>query len=95
MDELKGLEQMVKKYEDMLERALGEVEVAAMENSFLFRAGCDLVGMARAYHDDGVFFMEKGEHARALVCFSYGHGFLDAGVRLGVLSASSASLFTI
>ncbi|MHC1593184.1 MAG: DUF357 domain-containing protein [Methermicoccaceae archaeon] len=95
MDELLKLKERVEKYEDMLGCALGEVEVAAMDNSFLFRAGHDLIEMARAYHGDGLFFMEKQEYTRALVCFSYGHGFLDAGVRLGVLRAKSASLFTI
>lgn len=79
----------------MLERALEEVEIAAMRDSFLFRAGCDLLEMARAYHEDGIFFMGKNDLVNALVCFSYGHGFLDAGVRMGVLRAKSKTLFTL
>jgi len=94
MVEPPALEEKAKRYEDMLERALEEVEIAAMRDSFLFRAGCDLLEMARAYHKDGIFFMRKNDLVNALVCFSYGHGFLDAGVRMGVLRAKSKTLFT-
>lgn len=89
------LEEKAKRYRDMLERALEEVEIAAMRDSFLFKAGCDLLEMARAYHEDGIFFMGKNDLVNALVCFSYGHGFLDAGVRMGVLRAKSKTLFTL
>jgi hypothetical protein len=31
----------------------------------------------------------------ALACFSYGHAWLDAGVKLGVFKVSDEALFTI
>jgi hypothetical protein len=51
--------------------------------------------MAKAYYDDGSHFMEAGDHVNALVCFSYGHAWLDAGVRLGMFKVTKDALFAI
>jgi hypothetical protein len=51
--------------------------------------------MASSYYDDGIHFIEEGDLVNALVCFSYGHAWLDAGVKLGVFKVSDENLFTI
>lgn len=51
--------------------------------------------MAEAYLDDGRHFLERADLANALAAFAYGHGWLDAGVRLGALEAEDPDLFTI
>jgi len=44
--------------------------------------------MANSYYDDGMHFIEEGDLVNALVCFSYGHAWLDAGVKLGIFKVS-------
>ena len=89
------LSEKTSRYGKMLEQALIVVEVAAQRDSFLEAAANDLRGMAKAYLEDGEHFVEEGDLINALVCFSYAHGFLDAGVRVGLLRADDESLFTI
>lgn len=89
------LEEKVMKYEELLKKALKAFEVAPQENSHLRKVADDFSNMAGSYHDDGVDFIEEGDMVNALVCFSYGHAWLDAGVKLGVFKVSDEALFTI
>ena len=41
--------------------------------------------MAEAYLEDGRYFREHGDLPNALAAFAYGHGWLDAGIRMGVI----------
>jgi hypothetical protein len=56
-------------------------------------AADDYLNMARCYYSDGVHFLGTGDLVNALVCFSYGHAWLDAGVRLGVFLTTKKDLF--
>lgn len=89
------LEEKVKRYEELLAKALKAFEVAPQENSHLRKVADDFSTMAGSYYDDGMQFLEEGDTVNALVCFSYGHAWLDAGVKLGVFKASDENLFTI
>ncbi len=89
------LEEKVKRYESLLRSALSAFEVAPQENSHLRKVADDFSGMANSYYDDGKYFLEQGDLVNALACFSYGHAWLDAGVKLGVFKASDETLFTI
>lgn len=89
------LEQKVKRYEELLNKALGAFEITPQENTHLRQVAKDFSTMAGSYHDDGVHFIEKGDLVNALACFSYGHAWLDAGVKLGVFRVSDEALFTI
>jgi uncharacterized protein len=70
------------RYETMLRVALGRVEIVATKKN-----STDFLIMARSYYEDGLYFRSIGDLVNALVCFSYGHGWLDAGVRVGALRA--------
>ena len=89
------LEEKVKRYENMLCKALSSFEIAPQEKSHLRKVSDDFSKMASSYYDDGLHFIEKGDMVNALVCFSYGHAWLDAGVKLGIFKASDENLFTI
>ncbi len=89
------LEEKVKRYEDMLNKALKAFETSPRENSHLRKVADDFSTMAGSYYDDGIHFMEDGDMVNALVCFSYGHAWLDAGVKLGIFKVSDENLFTI
>ena len=55
----------------------------------------EIMEMARAYRDDGDHFADEGDLVNALAAYSYGYGWLDAGVRMQALDADHASpLFT-
>lgn len=51
--------------------------------------------MATAYLDDGRHFLAGDDLPNALAAFAYGHGWLDAGVRTGALTATAPEFFTI
>nr|WP_318531496.1 DUF357 domain-containing protein [Methanohalophilus profundi] len=55
----------------------------------------DYLDMARSYYNDGLHFVKIGDPVNALVCFSYGHAWLDAGARLGIFDVDDDVLFTI
>ncbi len=89
------LSEKVKRYEELLRKALKAFEISVQINSHLRKVAEDYAEMAGCYYDDGMHFMEEGDMVNALICFSYGHAWLDAGVKLGVYKVSDESLFTI
>ncbi|MDI6888799.1 MAG: DUF357 domain-containing protein [Methanocellales archaeon] len=84
------LEEKVKHYRGLLERAIKDVKIAASQP--LRDVAEDYLMMARSYYRDGVHFQEKGDLVNALACLSYGHAWLDAGVRLGVFDVRDKTL---
>ena len=75
-----------RKYEMMLSQGLEAAAVAPREETPLARIGANQLEMAEAYLADGRTFIDAGDWANALAAFSYGHGWLDAGVRAGTLT---------
>ncbi|HZY92191.1 MAG TPA: DUF357 domain-containing protein [Thermoplasmata archaeon] len=73
------------KYRRLTLEALDRVRVAPPARSFLAGASTDFLEMARAYLADAQHFEAKGDLERALAAVSYAHGWIDAGVRLGLL----------
>lgn len=84
-----GLEESLRerlgKYLSITKRALDTVRLAPPSRSFLRKGGEDFLSMARSYYQDALHFQEEGELTRALAAVSYAHGWIDAGVRLGLL----------
>lgn len=78
-------EPLVERYLRITTEALGRVKASPPARSFLVGAAEDFLSMARAYLADARHFHEKGDDPRALAAASYAHGWLDAGVRLGIL----------
>lgn len=73
------------KYLRLTREALARVRPAPPARSFLAGASTDFLTMAQAYLSDAEHFEASGDHDRALAAVSYAHGWLDAGVRLGLL----------
>ncbi len=78
-------EPLLDRYLRLTREALGKVTPAAPARSFLRGASDDFLAMARAYLEDAEHFVREGDRDRALAAASYAHGWLDAGVRLGLL----------
>lgn len=90
-----NLTEKTTRYMKLLELALKEVETPVGEKSYLYKIADDYLNMARSYYEDGVHFFENADLVNALVCFSYGHAWLDAGARLGVFEVGEEALFAI
>jgi uncharacterized protein len=80
-----GSPTLLEKYLALTDEALKRVRPAPPARSFLSGASEDFLSMARAYLSDARHFEQKGDLERALAAVSYAHGWLDAGVRLGLL----------
>ncbi|MFW5977735.1 MAG: DUF357 domain-containing protein [Halohasta sp.] len=83
-------------YERLLADALDAAEVAPPEDSPLSAAAEDCLEMARSYLADGRHFRDNDDAVNALAAFSYGHGWLDCGARVGLLDVpTEGHLFTV
>ena len=89
------LNEKVKKYEDMLKRALRKAKYSPIPESHMHAVAEDYYTMAEAYYKDGLYFLDSCDPVNALAAFSYGHAWLDAGVKLGVFTVDDETLFTI
>jgi uncharacterized protein len=78
-------EPLLEKYLRLTHEALEHVSVPVPTRSFLRGASDDFLSLARAYLSDAEHFRVTGDRDRALAAASYAHGWLDAGVRLGLL----------
>ena len=76
---------LLAKYLALTDEALKKVRPAPPARSFLASASEDFLQMARAYLSAARHFEASGDLERALAAVSYAHGWLDAGVRLGLL----------
>jgi hypothetical protein len=89
------LAEKVDRYERLLADAIDAAEPTVRADSPLGDAATDCEEMARSYLDDGRHFRADDDPVNALVAFSYGHGWLDAGVRFGLFSVpDDVELFT-
>ncbi len=89
------LDEKLNRYRSMLKEAIDSIEITPMKESYLEKVALDFSNMARSYYEDGLYFIDKDDKVNALACFSYGHAWLDAGVRLGVFKVSDEKLFVI
>ncbi len=89
------LNEKVERYERLLREALGKADISPIERSHMRKVAEDYKNMARSYYEDGMHFIRSEDSVNALICFSYGHAWLDAGARLGVFDVDDDVLFTI
>lgn len=90
------LEEKTDRYERLLADGLDAAEPAVAPDSPLAAAAADCLEMAEAYLDDGRHFRDVDDPVNALAAFSYGHGWLDAGARIGLLDVpTEGHLFTV
>lgn len=89
------LEEKTNRYERMLADALEVAETRPPDGTPLGDSAADCAEMAEAYLEDGRHFREDGDLVNALASFSYGYGWLDAGVRMGLFAIpEDTDLFT-
>ena len=81
------------RYQWLLREALDDVKKAPSLSPEIGHIADEYLEMARSYYQDGSHFLDTGDLVNALVCFSYGHAWLDAGVRLGAFKVTKTDLF--
>ncbi len=86
-------EEKLQKYFKITEEALKTLEIAVHEKSLLYSAAKDFLTMAESYFRDARYYYEKGDYVTAFAALNYAHGFIDAGVRLGVFKGEDDRLF--
>jgi hypothetical protein len=77
------------RYDRLLQTALASVEPAPERESPLFLTAGRVHLIGTIYASGGRLHQENGDLSRALALFSYGHGWLDAGVRTGLFRIAS------
>jgi len=87
------LREKTARYKRLLKEALDVAKKAPGLDPTFEKIADDFYRMAGSYYADGVHFEEADDPVNALVCFSYGHAWLDAGVRLGVFTVTKKDLF--
>lgn len=85
------LAEKVDRYEQLLAAAVAAAEPAAPEGTPLGDAAMDCADMAESYLDDGRHFRASEDPVNALAAFSYGHAWLDCGVRVGLLTVADGA----
>ena len=75
----------IERYLTLTAEALEKVEIPAVAGSDARAQAEDMLGMARAYHSDAQHFLAAGRGDDAFAAVNYAHGWLDAGVRFGLL----------
>jgi hypothetical protein len=84
------------RYRRMLAGALEALECSPDPGSPLFPAATAVLGKAGEFLAEGDLHAGRGDEGDALACYSHGHGWLDAGVRAGLLRIlHSRELFTV
>ena len=86
-------EERLQKYFEITGEALKKVEVTVHEKSLLASVARDFLNMAESYFKDAKYYYSKGDYVTAFAALNYAHGFIDAGVRLGVLKGEDERLF--
>jgi hypothetical protein len=84
------------RYRTMLRKAQAAVVPAADTESPLRTAGEGIIACAKRHLEHGEAILASGDQMNALASFSYGYGWLDAGVRAGLLQiVRERNLFTV
>lgn len=82
------LKSKAEKYISLEEEAWKKVRISVPEDSALFEIAKDFLQMARNYFEDAKSFYAKGDLVNTVAASSYSYGWLDAGVRMGILDGS-------
>lgn len=67
-------------------------EILVPADTWLYRAAGDVIEMSQAYASDGFVFLTDKDEVNALASFAYGNGWLDTGVKAGLLGGLSMGI---
>lgn len=85
MGEFSVSRERIERYLALTAKALETVEIPTLAGADARAQAEDMLGMVRAYHSDAQHFLAAGRGDDAFAAVNYAHGWLDAGVRFGLL----------
>jgi|TARA_Y100000310_G_C20655694_1_gene801860 hypothetical protein len=91
--ENKITKQKLEKYFKLTTKALKKVKENVVKGKK--RESKEIVDMVSNYLSDAEYFRKKGDFVNAFAALNYAHGWIDAGVRLGIFNVKDSKLFTI
>jgi uncharacterized protein len=92
----KKLEEKTYRYQRLLDTARASVEYAGEPGTAGYGFSEKVLFIAGLYAVQGAGYLRAGTYEDALACFSYGHGWLDAGVSTGLFTVTgNHDLFTV
>jgi len=92
----KKLEEKTLRYQRLLDTARTSVECAGSPATASYGFSEKILFIAALYAAQGACYLRVGTYEDALACFSYGHGWLDAGVTSGLfVITDNNDLFTV
>ena len=88
-------DEKLSKYFDVTERAFVKARDSkeSVNLDALKEARENFLDTVERYLEDANLFKEKGDKVNAFAALNYAHGWLDAGVKLGVFDVSDSKLF--
>lgn len=90
------LDEKTLRYHHLLDTAIRSVSPAPDPSIPMHRFALQVFCTAGAYRERGQQRMRDGYREDALACFSYGHGWLDAGVEAGLFTVlANREIFTV
>jgi uncharacterized protein len=90
------LDEKTRRYARLLETACASVIVAPEPETTGGMFARRILAVGTCYARGGQLSLAAGDEESALACFSYGHGWLDAGARVGLLALTgNREIFTI
>jgi hypothetical protein len=90
------LDEKTTRYLRLLDTAISSVSCAPDPSTPAHRFAVQVLCIAGAYRERGRVRLAGGHTEDALACFSYGHGWLDAGVQAGLFAVlANRDIFTV
>ncbi|MAG52704.1 MAG: hypothetical protein CMH62_01960 [Nanoarchaeota archaeon] len=85
----------LKKYFAIAERAFTKAKESkeSVKLDVLKNARGDFLDTVERYIEDAKHFSEEGDKVNAFAALNYAHGWLDAGVKLGIFDVNDNKLF--
>ena len=95
-DDAKDLEDRVRRYIEIEEKALERLSISVPENSLMREFASNSMEMIRSYFSDAKYFRERGDLLNAFAALNYSYGWIDCLVRFGVFDGHGDNkLFTL
>lgn len=83
----------IDKYRKLTTKALREVKKNIVNGKT--KEAKEIIEMVTNYLGDSRYFFEREDYVNTFAALNYAHGWIDAGVRLGIFDVHDNKLFTI
>lgn len=85
----------LERYIQLTGEALQDIKVTINKEFDCIKAAKDILEMAKRYYKDAKYYKDKNDFVTAFAAINYAHGWLDAGVKIGVFKVTKKELFCI